>query len=138
MLISLSVSNNPCKQLMHDFVVNKNQTYYMCNDDSYIANETARDQLKDTQDKTKFWHLWAHTKCQGKTSAKLREKPTDNLACTLHKIMHIQQTKTALKQCSGNLREGNTNKWCTNTYTNSNETKNIYTNTTSANYSSEK
>ena len=45
MLISLSVSNNPWKQLMDDFVVNKNQTYYMCNDDSYIANETARGQL---------------------------------------------------------------------------------------------
>ena len=64
-------------------MVNKNQTYYMCNDESYIANETARGQLEDTQYKTKFRHLWAHKMCQGKTSAKLREKPTDNLASTL-------------------------------------------------------
>ena len=41
----------------------------MYNSDSYIANEIARGQLEDTQYKTKFRHLWAHTLCQGKTSA---------------------------------------------------------------------
>ena len=47
-----------------------------------IANETARGQLEETQHKTKFRHLWAHTMCQEKPQ-QTEEKPVDKLASTL-------------------------------------------------------
>ena len=68
-------------------------TIDMYNNDSYIANETARSQLEDTQHKTKFRHLWTHTMRQGKTSAMLREKPTDNLASTILVTQNNADTK---------------------------------------------
>ena len=105
----------------------------MCNDDSYIANETARGELEDTQYKTKLGTCGPTQCARGKPQQNYSqgEKPTDNLASTLllyqlHKIMQTHQNKTALKQCAGNLRKGNTKKLCTNTYTNSNQTKYVY------------
>ena len=104
----------------------------MYNDDSYIANETSRGQLEDTQYKTKFRHLWAHTMWQGKPRQAEEKSPLIIwlLHYQLHKIMHTQQNKTALQLYAKNLNGV--------TQMNGVQTKNADINTTSANYSSEK
>ena len=81
---------------------------WICTMMTEIANETARGQLEETQHKTKFRHLWAHTMCQGKKLSRLRKNPLINwlLLYQLHEIMHTKKNKNSITTTCA--KKGNT------------------------------